>query len=136
MKTLKIFMMAVMAVCFCSFVGQAAENSNLVEVIVFHGVKQCETCKAIKKNSEEVAATFKENAKGKVVYKVIDFSQEANKAIAEKYQIAWTSLVLVKHNADGEETVNNLSQYAIKNARTNTEEFRKHLAEEIEKMLK
>lgn len=143
MKTLRIFMLSLLAVAMCAVAanakGKTATVANTtVEVVVFHGVKQCETCKAIQKNSREVVEQyFKTPGKGKKVeYKVIDFSQEANKSIAEKYQIAWTSLVLIRKDAQGKETVNNLSQFAIKNARTNTDEFRKQLVEEIKKMLK
>lgn len=139
MRTLRIFMLSFLAVLLCGVVCNAKNKTgNTVEVVVFHGVKQCETCKAIKKNSQEVVEQyFKKPGKGnKVVYKVIDFSQDANKAIAEKYQIAWTSLVLIKHDAQGKETVNNISKFAIKNARTNTAEFRKQLVIEIKKLLK
>lgn len=118
---------------------RANENANevQVEVIVFHGVKQCQTCQAIKKNSQDVVENlFKEPGKGKkVVYKVIDFSKPENKEIARKYEIAWTSLVLVKHTPDGKEVVNNLSKFAIENARTNTDAFKKRLAEDITKLL-
>ncbi len=44
--------------------------------------------------------------------------------------------VLIKHDAQGKETVNNLSEFAIKNARTNTAEFRKQLVKEIKEMAK
>ena len=44
--------------------------------------------------------------------------------------------MLIKHDAQGKETVNNLSKFAIKNARTNTAEFRKQLVVEIKKMMK
>ena len=37
---------------------------------------------------------------------------------------------------DGKETVKNLSEYAIENARTNTEAFRKTLANDIRALLK
>lgn len=137
MKTFKIFLFAVVAMLaigtVCQAKGKNKSKQTTVEVIVFHGVKQCETCKAIKKNSEEVVKGMK-NAR--VTYRVVDFSKDENKAEAEKYQIAWTSLVLVRHNANGTETVNNISKYAIQNARTNTAEFRKQLAVEIKKLLK
>lgn len=137
MKNLKSFTLVLLAMMLACATTQAANKETLVEVIVFHGVKQCETCKAIKKNSQDVVtAQFQNQGKGKkVVYRVIDFSKPENKQIAEKYQIAWTSLVLVKHQ-NGKETVNNISQFAIKNARTNTAVFKKQLAKDIKKMLK
>lgn len=103
---------------------------NLVEVIVFHGVKQCETCQAIKKNTKEVIdEQFADQVKaGKLTYRIVDFSLDENKALAEKYQIAWTSLVIISHDEMGNESVNNISKYAIGNARTNTPEFRTKFA--------
>lgn len=139
MKTLKVLSLIMLALLFVSNGMLANENTNKVqvEVIVFHGVKQCQTCQAIKKNSREVVESlFKEPGKGKAVtFKIIDFSKPENKQIAKKYEIAWTSLLLVKHTPDGKEIVNNLSKFAIENARTNTEVFRKRLAEEITKLL-
>ena len=112
-------------------------QEKLVEVLLFHGTVQCETCEAIKKNSKEVVEEKFADLPGnkKVVFKIIDFSKPENKAIAEKYEIAWTSILIVNHDK-GEEEVNNISQFAIQNARTNTEEYRKVLAEEISKFLK
>ena len=49
---------------------------------------------------------------------------------------AWTSLLLIRHDAGDKETVRNISKFAIENARTNTEKFRKQLAEDIGKLLK
>ncbi|WP_297904771.1 nitrophenyl compound nitroreductase subunit ArsF family protein [uncultured Parabacteroides sp.] len=139
MKTLRVLSLIMLAMIFVNNGIRANENANevQVEVIVFHGVKQCQTCQAIKKNSQDVVENlFKEPGKGKkVVYKVIDFSKPENKEIARKYEIAWTSLVLVKHTPDGKEVVNNLSKFAIENARTNTDAFKKRLAEDITKLL-
>lgn len=134
MKLLNVLMLTIAAVFSCCAMADAEVKGEApkVEVLVFHGVRQCETCKAIKKNTDEVVREMK-NAD--VVYRVVDFSQEPGKAEAEKYKVAWTSLLLVKHGADGQETVNNLSQFAIKNARTNTGEFRRQLVEYIEELL-
>ena len=66
-----------------------------------------------------------------------DWSGEVmSKDEAKKYEIAWTSLLLIRHDAGDKETVRNISKFAIENARTNTEKFRKQLAEDIGKLLK
>ena len=44
--------------------------------------------------------------------------------------------MLIRHDAGDKETVRNISKLAIENARTNTEKFRKQLAEDIGKLLK
>lgn len=112
-------------------------KQGLVEVLIFHGVKQCETCEAIKKNTKEVVAEkFGEQvSSGNLSFRIVDFSKPENKAIAEKYEIAWTSVVLVKHGGDDQEQVNNISRFAIENARKNTELYRVKLEEEINKLL-
>lgn len=139
MKTLKVLSLIMLAMVLVCNGAYATENAKetLVEVIVFHGVKQCQTCEAIKKNTKEVVESqFKNPGKDKkVVYKVVDFSKPENKKLAEKYEIAWTSVVLVKHAPDGKEVVNNISKFAIENARTNTEVYRKQLADDITKLL-
>ena len=71
-----------------------------------------------------------------VSYRVVDFSKPEGKDEAKKYEIAWTSLLLIRHDAGDKETVRNISKFAIENARTNTEKFRKQLAEDIGKLLK
>ena len=142
MKLMKLMYIALLAMVMmwgkAIAANRVSAKAATVEVVVFHGVKQCQTCQAIKKNSQEVAVEVAKTLSGgkKVVYKVIDFSKPENKKLAEKYQIAWTSLLLIKHGADGKETVKNLSEYAIENARTNTEAFRKTLANDIRALLK
>ena len=139
MKLMYIALLAMVIMCGKAIAAnRVSAKAATVEVVVFHGVKQCQTCQAIKKNSQEVAVEVAKTLSGgkKVVYKVIDFSKPENKKLAEKYQIAWTSLLLIKHGSDGKETVKNLSEYAIENARTNTEAFRKTLANDIRVLLK
>ena len=127
--------------CAAHHAGDSATVADSVKcdsvcVMVFHGVKQCQTCEAIKLNSREVVEQA--FAGRNVSFQIIDFSKDENKAIAEKYEVAWTSLILVGKNADGSEVVNNLSTMAIKekNAREKTAEFRAALTDEIGKMLK
>lgn len=112
-------------------------GKEYVEVLVFHGTKQCETCEAIKKNTKEVVdEKFADPAKaGKVVFRIVDFSRPENEPLAEKYEIAWTSVVLVKHESDGKEQVKNIGKFAVENARANTELYRRRLEEEIKTFL-
>ena len=127
MKTVKIMLPLLAALMFGNGVvraqNEAKHDKPAVEVVVFHGVKQCQTCQAA--------------ADGKnVSYRVVDFSKPEGKDEAKKYEIAWTSLLLIRHDAGDKETVRNISKFAIENARTNTEKFRKQLAEDIGKLLK
>ena len=58
MKTVKIMLPLLAALMFGNGVvraqNEAKHDKPAVEVVVFHGVKQCQTCQAIKKNSQEV----------------------------------------------------------------------------------
>lgn len=139
MKTVKIMLPLLAALMFGNGVvraqNEAKHDKPAVEVVVFHGVKQCQTCQAIKKNSQEVAEELAADGKN-VSYRVVDFSKPEGKDEAKKYEITWTSLLLIRHDAGDKETVRNISKFAIENARTNTEKFRKQLAEDIGKLLK
>ena len=139
LKNVKIMLPLLAALMFGNGVvraqNEAKHDKPAVEVVVFHGVKQCQTCQAIKKNSQEVAEELAADGKN-VSYRVVDFSKPEGKDEAKKYEIAWTSLLLIRHDAGDKETVRNISKFAIENARTNTEKFRKQLAEDIGKLLK
>lgn len=110
---------------------------DCVEVLYFHGKQRCATCMAIEKNtSEAVADEFADEInKGEVVFRVIDISKEENEAIAEKYEVTWSSLFVVRHK-DGNESAENMTDFAFKNARKSPDEFRKGLVAEVRKMLK
>lgn len=136
MKQIKQIALAILFCCFAMVAQAQNKNTSTVEVIVFHGAKQCQTCLAIKKHAAEVVSELAKKlpANEKVVYKVIDTTKPENKKIAEKYEIAWTSLLLIKHDNTGKETVNNISEFAIQTARTNTAEFKKVLEQDIRNM--
>ena len=139
MKTVKIMLPLLAALMFGNGVvraqNEAKHDKPAVEVVVFHGVKQCQTCQAIKKNSQEVAEELAADGKN-VSYRVVGFSKPEGKAEAKKKYIAWTSLFVIRHHA-GEQRRRRLRiQRPIENARTNTEKFRKQLAEDIGKLLK
>ena len=113
------------------------EKDIRVEVLCFHTKKRCVTCTAIEKNAQETVETlFAEEVKtGRVVFKTIDLSLEENKKIAERYQVAWSSLI-VSHWKDGKERYENLTLQAFATARTAPEKFKKELAEKISALLK
>lgn len=113
-----------------------SEKRNRVEVLYFHGRQRCATCMAIEKNAKEaVEAQFAEQLKnGALVFKVIDISKEENEAIADKYEVTWSSLFLVRYQS-GKESAENLTKYAFTNARTAPDTFRQGLTEKINELL-
>lgn len=110
---------------------------DCVEVLYFHGKQRCATCMAIEKNaSEAVLKEFAEEIKkGDVVFRVIDIPKEENEAIAEKYEVTWSSLFVVGHK-DGKESVENMTDFAFKNARQSPEEFKSGVVATVREMLK
>ncbi len=72
---------------------------------------------------------------GRIVFKAIDISLKENESIADKYEIAFSSLLLVKHQ-NGEETVKNLTDFGFSYAYKNPETFIEGLKEEMDVLLK
>lgn len=108
------------------------QAKDYVEVIYFHGKQRCVTCRAIEQHAKNLldvqyAGLMKS---GKVVFRVIDISKKENEAIAEKYQVTWSSLFLVSHR-NGREKAENLTEFAFGNARSNPEKFKSGLRQRI-----
>ncbi|MGN0281797.1 MAG: nitrophenyl compound nitroreductase subunit ArsF family protein [Prevotella sp.] len=108
-----------------------------VEVMYFHGKQRCVTCKAIEKYAREVVDnTFAaEKKNGKVVFKTVDISTAEGEKIAKDYRVSWSSLY-VNGWKDGKEKRNDMTQFAFKNARNNSEEFKKGVSGKINELLK
>lgn len=108
--------------------------TDVVEVLYFHGKQRCPTCKAIEQETKELVLTnfTNETKSGKLVFKELDITE--NESLAEKYQVTWSSLILVEHDK-GEETVENLTTFAFENARKSPDIFKQGLADKIKEML-
>ena len=67
---------------------------NRIEVLYFHGAQRCITCRAIEANTVALLDSLysQEKANGKIIYKVVDISKKENEAIADKYEVTWSSL--------------------------------------------
>lgn len=116
---------------------QTAGMKDCVEVIYFHGKQRCVTCRAIEQHTKDVlnAQYSKQMKEGKVVLRVIDISKKENEAIAEKYEVTWSSLFLVSHK-NGKEKAENLTEFAFGNARSNPDKFKDGLQQRINQALK
>lgn len=112
-------------------------SKEYVEVLYFHGKQRCATCMAIERNTKDaLQKTFSdEMKKGKVIFKVIDISKKENEKIAEKYEVTWSSLFVVKYK-NGKETSENMTQFAFANARKSPDEFKSGVIKTVNKMLK
>lgn len=108
-----------------------------VEVLYFHGKQRCATCMAIESNTKAaIEESFAEQIKkGEVVFKVIDISKKENEKIAEKYEVTWSSLFVVKYKY-GQETSENMTEFAFGNARKSPDVFKAGVVKTVNEMLK
>ncbi len=99
-----------------------AEDAK-VHVVYFHGKQRCKTCLTIQKiASETVAEVFGDNTD--VEFVEIDFSLKKNEALADKYEVAWSSLIIISGDH-----YTNLTDAAFANALKNPEVVREAIIE-------
>lgn len=117
--------------------NEADNTKDRIEVLYFHGRQRCATCMAIEQRTRE---TLKEQfademENGTIVFRVIDLSQPENEALADKYEVTWSSLFVCRWKA-GRETPENLTEFAFGNARKAPEAFKTGLAARIRELQK
>lgn len=132
----KTVLLALMCL-FALAVTAQAQVKDRVEAVYFHGKQRCATCMAIEKYAREVVnQDFAEEQKsGKVVFKVVDISTAEGKKLAKDYRVTWSSL-FINSRKDGKERRGNITEFSFKNARKNTEEFKKGVRDKIKEGLK
>lgn len=110
---------------------------NRIEVLYFHGAQRCITCRAIEANTVALLDSLysQEKANGKIIYKVVDISKKENEAIADKYEVTWSSL-FVNGWKDGKENVNNMTEFSFSNARNAPDKFKEGIKSKIDELLK
>ncbi len=115
----------------------AQDNAASVTVYYFHGAYRCPTCKAIEANSKATVEKFfpAELKSGTVKFEVVDVSEEANKAIAERYEAAGSAL-WVTRTAGGKETRTDLTDFAFSYAKSDLPKFEQGLKTKIQENLK
>lgn len=108
-----------------------------VEVLYFHGKQRCATCMAIERNTKAALQKYfaDQLKKGSVVFKVIDISKAENEKLADKYEVTWSSLFVVKYK-NGKETHKNMTEFAFGNARKSPDAFKAGVVKAINEMLK
>lgn len=141
MKRLLMIFALVIGLMSCGNGKNTANAKSLekdrVEVIYFHGKQRCATCMAIEKNTKELVNSMFANElkNGSVVFKTVDISTPEGEAVADKYEVTWSSLFVNKWK-EGKETRNNMTDFGFTNARKNPEGFKKGLTEKIRQSLK
>lgn len=132
----KTFLLALTCL-FALAVTAQAQVKERVEVVYFHGKQRCATCMAIEKYAREVVSQdfADEQKSGRVVFKVVDISTTEGKKLAKSYRVTWSSL-FINSWKDGKERRGNITEFSFKNARKNTEEFKKGVRDKIKEGLK
>lgn len=128
-----------MVACSGGKTRSVAENEqtkrDVVEVLYFHGAQRCATCMAIEKNTIEVVETrFAEQLNNeKLIFRTVDIDKEEE--FAERYEVSWSSLILVDYDKSGKERATNLTEFAFGSARTAPDKFKQGLSARITEML-
>lgn len=99
-------------------------TSDHIEILYFHGAKRCVTCRAVEAHTKVLLDSVyaKQIANGEIVYKVIDISKKENEAIANKYEVTWSTL-LINDWKDGKENVKDMTRFSFSTARTTPQKF-------------
>jgi hypothetical protein len=108
--------------------SEVFETSKVI-VYYFHGKKRCKTCLTIQEVAKQaIVDHFADNAD--VKFLEIDFSEKANEAIAEKYEVASSSLIIVS----GDQHLD-LTSIAFANALRNPEILTESITAEVNNFL-
>lgn len=114
--------------------AEAGASRDGVEVLAFHAKKRCPTCIAVERIARETVekAFAAEAAEGSLRFRTAGISD--NEALADRYRVAWSALLIIRHRGDSEEVVD-LTQSAFARARTHPEQLRSELTDTIARLL-
>lgn len=115
-------------------VQQQAHPDAKLSVYFFHLSARCDVCNAIEENTKEVLDKFYKSQieNGVIIFESINIDKRENKEIVKKYQISYTSLLLVR--ADG--TYTDFTNTSMNYAFMNPDRFRELLMTELDKNIK
>jgi thiol-disulfide isomerase/thioredoxin len=100
-----------------------------VMVYYFHSKQRCKTCLAIQDIAEQtIAENFASNTD--VKFLELDFTEQTNEAIANKYEVAGSSLIIVSGSVH-----QNLTDTAFANALRNPDVLKEAIVDEVNKLL-
>lgn len=99
-----------------------------IQVLYFHGTNRCATCNAVETVTRIALKDFYED---KVEFKSINRELEINKKLVRKYKIINSTLIVV-HN----DKVENITNYAFMNARSNPDKLKQKIKETIDAIIK
>lgn len=102
---------------------ELSQEMSEISLIYFHGDRRCPTCIAVGEVAEKTYfENFSDNEK--IQFLEINIDLQENEAIAEKYEIAGSSLIL-----DIQGKVEDITSFAFQNAKSNPELLEKKIIE-------
>lgn len=103
-----------------------------VDVYIFHGTRQCTTCKNMKAFTRSTLDRYFKNElnSGLLTYQIIDVDDSKNEKLAEKFQATGTAL-MVNNIEKGKEEIEDWSDFAFEFASGDQKEYE----ETLQKML-
>ncbi len=135
---MKNLFLSIAVIIVAVFSLQAQDKSTTekpkLDVYYFHGTHRCPTCLAIEEQTRKTLdeSFKKEMENGIVQLHVLNLEDAENKALVEKFEIGWSSLILYQ---PGQDKILNLTQDAFATARSQPDAFRKELQEKIKGMI-
>ncbi len=143
MKKFKIFILITLVVSSITFAfAHPQKNANAqitptVEVLYFHGAQRCRTCIALQNAVTETLNTqfAKEQQTKQVVLREINISTKEGEKIADKYEIAWSSLLIVRKEGN-KEKIEDLTDKGFRYAVKEKDKIQSLISETILKFLK
>lgn len=112
-------------------------NTNAkLEIIYFHATNRCMTCNAVENNAKSlIDENFKTQLdNGDITFKSLNIDESENDAITEKYQVSFSTLLLINHQ-NGNDVVTDFTETAFKYAKNEPDKYKELLKSEINKIL-
>jgi hypothetical protein len=130
----KLFLICLLLLPAWTMLKAQDATTSKVEVYYFHATMRCPTCLAVEEQTRKTLdENFTEDMKSGVIQmKVLNLEEKENKAMTEKFEIGWSSLILYVP-ATGKSV--NLTEDAFSNARTHPDDFRAELDKKIRELL-
>lgn len=112
-------------------VQKQPDYDAVLNIYFFHLTERCPACTAVETETRALLNTFYKTQvdSGIIKFKSFNIDRKENKAIAKKYQISYTSLLLIR--ADG--TVIDFTNNSLNYASMNPSKFDDLLKAEIDK---
>jgi len=110
--------------------GEKKSPDQTIQILYFHGDRRCPTCIKVGEVSLNLYNT-KYATNTIIVYKEVNIDKEENKALAEKYQVTGSSLLV---DVKGE--VKNITIDAFKYAKSDPTQLEKIITDIVEAGLK